>query len=282
MRLSESHLNGIEVESDQNLHLSKKSVKSTSNQDTALVEFLTEFAKYMIASGVSLAEFQSAARTAFLQAAMGRARLRNSRINQSALAAITGLNRTQVRAILHEWEDGPVAQSRRLFDVLDAWQSDPQFGRSGAMDFRLPIRGKTRSFSALVHKYCGDISYKALLAELGKLGYVRVHGNEVNLTPKGLDPSEPREAKQLATGLAFALRNAASANTEMSVFTAEALYKTPSPKSRLLIKKRITQSTKAFAAEIRAAGEAEASRSPKNANGTTRSSILVLTIDQGR
>ena len=256
-------------------------MKNTPTQNTALVEFLTEFAKYMISSGVSLAEFQAAARTAFLQAAMGRARLRNSRVNQSALAAITGLNRTQVRAILHEWEDGPSPQPSRLSEVLDAWQRDSQFGSDVSAHLTLPIRGGARSFAALVQKYCGDVSYKALLSELKKLGYVQVQGKEVLLMPRGKEHSEPRGVRQLASGLAFALRTDAAVNADMSVFTAEAIYKTPSPKSRLLIKKRVLQSTKVFAADIQAAGEAEASKSPKGSGKTSRSSILVLTVDQG-
>jgi hypothetical protein len=257
------------------------SVKHIPTQNAALVEFLTEFAKYMISSGVSLSEFQAAARTAFLQAAMGRARLRNSRVNQSALAAITGLNRTQVRALLHEWEDGPVPQPSRLFEVLDAWQHDSQFGSGPSADIGLPVRGGPRSFSALVQKYCGDVSYKALLAELKKLGYVRVQEKQVVLTPRGKEHFEPREVRQLSSGLAFALRHDAPIQADLSVYTAEAIYKTPSPKSRLLIRKRLVQSTRAFAADIRAAGEAEASKAPRRSQGKTRSSILVLTVDQG-
>jgi Family of unknown function (DUF6502) len=255
-------------------------VKNISNQNAALVEFLEEFAKYMISSGVSLAEFQSAAKTAFLQAALGRARLRNSRVNQSALAAITGLNRSQVRALLHEWEDGPTPQSSRLSEVLDAWQFDPQFLSAAEAELRLPIRGDQGSFSALVQKYCGDVSYRALLAELKKLGYVRLQGADVILTQRGKEHSEPREIRQLSSGLAFALRNDVRTKTDVGVITAEAVYKTPSPKSRLLIKKRLVQSTKAFAADIRATGEAEASKALGKSDRKTRSSIFVLTVDQ--
>lgn len=256
-------------------------MKHTPSQNTALVEFLTEFAKYMISSGVSLSEFQVAAKTAFLQAAMDRARLRNTRVNQSALAAITGLNRTQVRALLHEWEDGPPLQPSRLFEVLDAWQNDPQFSNEGASSGKLPIRGGRKSFAALVQKYCGDVSYKALLSELKKLGFVDTAGPDVFLTHRGMERLEPHEIVRLSTGLAFTLRSDARASSEISVLTAEANYRTPSPKSRLLIKKRLVQSAKAFAADIKATGEAEASKAPRGSRGRTRSSIFVLTVDQG-
>ena len=119
------------------------------------------------------------------------------------------------------------------------------------------------------------------MSELKKLGYVRTHGKDVELTPKGQSHVEPREVGQLAAGLAFAIRHEAPSDAEMSVFTAEAVYKTPSPKSRLLIKKRLLQSTKSFAAEIKAAGEAEASKSMEKSGSRTRSSVLVITVDQG-
>jgi hypothetical protein len=254
-------------------------VKSTLNQNAALIEFLTEFAKYMITSGVSLADFQSAATTAFIQAAMGRARLRNSRVNQSALAAITGLNRTQIRTLMHEWEEGPPLQPSRLIEVLNVWQSDSQFGCGRDSEFRLPIRGGEKSFSSLVRKCCGDVSYKALLTELKGLGYVQIRGTDVLLTPRGRERLEPLEIRRLASGLAFALRNESSAKMDMSVFTAEAIYGTPSPKSRLLIKKRLLQSTKALAAHIKAAGEAEATKAPKGSRRKSRSSVFVLTVD---
>jgi hypothetical protein len=132
-----------------------------------------------------------------------------------------------------------------------------------------------------VQKYCGDVSYKALLSELKELGYVQLAGKSVVLAPRGRDRIESREVTRLSSGLAFAIRNDPQANAEMSIFRAEAIYRTPSPKSRLLIKKRVLQSTKAFAAEIKAAGEAEASKSPRGLRGKTRSSVLVLTVDQG-
>lgn len=257
-------------------------MKDTPSQDAALVEFLTEFAKYMISSGMSLAEFQSAAKTAFLQAAMGRARLRNSRVNQSALAAITGLNRAQVRALIHEWEQGLTPHSNRITEILNAWQHDPQFRCDSVETSRLPIRGGKSSFSSLVQKYCGDVSYKAILSELRKLGLVRVQGADVLLSPRGKSHFEPREVQHLSSGLAFVLRSDAPRSDDLSVLTAATVYKTPSPKSKLLIKNRLIQSTKAFVAEVKAAGEAEASKSTGGSSkGTTRFSILVLTVDQG-
>jgi len=120
-----------------------------------------------------------------------------------------------------------------------------------------------------------------LLSELKGLGFVKILGQEVLITPRGQERLEPLEVRRLSSSLAFTLRNEALSKVDMSVFTAEAVYGSPSPKSRLLIRKRLLQSTKAFAADIRAVGEAEASKAKKGTRRKSRSSVFVLTVDPG-
>jgi hypothetical protein len=78
--------------------------------------------------------------------------------------------------------------------------------------------------------------------------------------------------------LAFALKSAPFDPSDLGVFTAEAIYSTPSPKARLLIKKRLMQSTRAFAADIKATGDAEAARAGATNDRMSRASILVITM----
>jgi hypothetical protein len=263
----------LNVEIEQN-----REVNKSATQQTALIEFLREFAGHMLSAGLSLEQFENAARTAFIQAAAAQARLGNSRVNQSAVAALTGLSRPQVRKYLRQGDDEPAATGGRLGQVLDAWQKDQEYVSGNGSPAGLPIRGRERSFESLVKKYGRDVSYKALLVELQKLKYVRSGRGRVALTPKGRRHFEPRELNQIASGLAFALRRHSPAQSEISVFTAEAVYPTPSLKSRLLIKKRLVQSTKAFAADIKATGDAEAVKSRATKAKLSRASILVLTI----
>lgn len=232
----------------------------------------------MLSAGLSLEQFEDAARTAFIQAAMSQARLGNSRVNQSAVAAITGLSRPQVRKYLKKSDDEPALSPGRLGQVLDAWQRDPEYWHGGSGAAELPTRGGTGSFESLVKKYGRDVSHKALLKELQKLKYVRVARGRVELTKKGRGHFDPRELQQIASGLAFAVKRNSSDQSDLGVFTAEAIYSTPAPKSRLLIKKRLIQSTKAFAADIKATGDAEARRSGATNDRMSRASILVITM----
>src|SRR5689334_13456547 len=139
----------------------------------------------MLSAGLSLEQFEDAARAAFIQAAMTQARLGNSRVNQSAVAAITGLSRPQVRKYLKKSEDAPKSPVGRLGQVLDAWQKDRDYRQSAAGPASLPIRGRSGSFESLVKKYGRDVPYKALLLELQKLKYVHVSHGRVRLTAKG-------------------------------------------------------------------------------------------------
>jgi len=255
------------------------SVKQTTNTRDALVDFLREFSTYLISSGVSLEEFQGAAKVAFLQSAMEHARLGNLRINQSALAAITGLSRPQVRKILKGIEETPAEPRGRIAQLLDGWRRDPEYWDGVAGPTRLPIRGKSRSFASLVRKYGRDVTHKALLMELGKLKYARVEKGSVVLTPKGLQHVESKGLQQLTAGLAFALRRPSSVQASIGVVVADALYRTPSSKSRLLIRRRLLQSAKAFVTDIKATGDAEASRSSSRKDRMSRASILILTSD---
>lgn len=253
-------------------------VKKANSHQRALIEFLREFASHLLSAGLSLEQFESAARSAFIQAAMEQARLGNSRVNQSAVAAITGLSRPQVRKYFKKRDAEQMSSEGRLGQVLSAWQKDPEYWRDGAGLAELPIRGRTASFESLVKKYGRDVSYKALLIELQKLKYVRISRSRVTLTRRGSEHFEPRELQQIASGLAFALKGHSSSRSDVGVFTAEAIYPTPSPKSRLLIRKRLVQSTKAFAADIKATGDAEAARSSATNDKVSRASILVITM----
>jgi len=254
-------------------------VKQSNNTHDSLVEFLTEFASYLVKHGVSLSEFHGAARVAFLQAAADHARLRNSRINQSALATITGLSRPQVRKILKAIEEKSVGPGGRIPQVLEGWRRDPDFWDSGLGPHRLPIKGSNQSFAGLVRKYGRDVTPKAVLDELENLGYARVNQGFVSLTRKGLKLAEPRGLQQLTAGLTFVLKRPAAAQFGTAVVAADAFYRTPDRKSRLLMKRRLLQSAKAFVADVKATGDAEASKSNRKNDALSRTSILVITSE---
>ncbi|MBE8232685.1 MAG: hypothetical protein HAW67_03045 [Endozoicomonadaceae bacterium] len=86
----------------------------------------------------------------------------------SRMAITTGLTRKDVATLR---KTTPKAKSvstkyNRAIRVTNGWQEDKEFCTSGGFPAVLPINGKKRSFEALVNRYSGDMTTKAMLDEL--------------------------------------------------------------------------------------------------------------------
>ena len=256
-------------------------VKSQSPQSDVLVDFLSEFANHLLASGVAVSEFRRASQAAFVQAALRSARLGNSRINQSAVAALTGLSRLQVRALLRNpSEQLPTAQSR-MDAIVSGWRSDPDFTDEDGKPRVLALAPGRNSFSSLTRKYGGDVSHRALLTELARMGYVREKGGAVVLKNATNTAKQRELTRLLSQGLTHLIRMAPSGTSRIvHVIVGEAKYAAPDDTSRLLLRRRLAQGTKAFTADIQAAGDAIASRRTRKSRGRKLSTrVLLVTVD---
>lgn len=252
------------------------------SHDDVLVEFLSEFASHLLNCGITMSEFRIAAQAAFIQAALSSARLQNSRINQSAVAAVTGLSRAQVRALLRNPPD-PTSSlvSQRVNAVVSGWRSDPSFIDEDGLPVPLSIAAGRRSFPALIKKYGRDVSYRALLSEMKRMGYVRQVGQSVHLQKDRELSKQMAMTQLLSQGLTHIIRRTShEAPKVLSVISGEAAYDTPDEPSRLLLQRRLVQGTRAFAADIQAAADAATSRGGGKPNGhKVRTRILVVTVD---
>lgn len=86
----------------------------------------------------------------------------------SRMAITTGLTRKDVATLR---KATPKAESvstkyNRAIRVTNGWQIDKEFCTSGGFPAVLPINGKEKSFEALVNRYSGDMTTKAMLDEL--------------------------------------------------------------------------------------------------------------------
>jgi hypothetical protein len=255
-------------------------VKSQDRKEDVFVEFLSEFANHLIKCGITMVEFRAAAQTAFVQAALSTARLQNSRVNQSAVAAITGLTRTQVRALLRNPRERPPTVGARLLAVVSGWRSDPEFTDADGNPLRLPLAPGRHSFPALIKKYGRDVSRRALLSEMSRMGFVRQRSGSVSLHRIVATSPLQDMTRLLSQGLAHVIRRTPSgAATVMNVITGEATYGLPEGASQVLLRRRLVQGTRAFAADLQVSGEAGALRQKKKApvrKVSTR--ILVVTV----
>jgi hypothetical protein len=246
-------------------------VKSQDRHEDVFVEFLSEFANHLINCGITMVEFRAAAQAAFL---------RNSRVNQSAVAAITGLTRTQVRALLRNPLETPLSVGARILTVVSGWRSDPEFTDADGNPLKLPLTPGRHGFPALIKKYGRDVSHKALLSEMGRMGFVRQRAGMVSLCKIVAKSRKQDMTKLLSQGLAHVIRRSPEGDAAvMNVITGEATYDLPDGASQVLLRRRLVQGTRAFAADLQVSGEASASRQRKKSvvrKVSTR--ILVVTV----
>jgi len=151
---------------------------------SALARALAPVAKLCMKSGMGAGELQIAAKIACIREAAKSARLGN-RLNQSRIAAATGLTRKDVRTLSglvnsEKISAGREVAKQRTTRVLHGWQTDPEYLDRRGRPVRLPIRGQSLSFHSLVRRYGGDVTPVSVLNELVRSGAVsRAPGGRV-------------------------------------------------------------------------------------------------------
>jgi hypothetical protein len=241
--------------------------KSTlGSADLAVTRFLSGFARHLLAAGLSHAQFTALARIAYFRAASEIATFRNRRVNYSAVAAMTGLTRLQVRELAKQGPAVAPTKPDRLARIIEGWTTDPRFQKSDFSPRRLSIGAKPLGFRDLVRKYGGDIPPRATLREMVRNHLVTLQGQYVQLDAKAHDTSAQgrlRNVSEALTALVGTSRSNADSHPMRSL-SREITYSGVSAKGRILLQKRAAESLQAFVAELQAAGIAASIESPPN------------------
>ena len=246
---------------------------------------MSEFARFLVAAGISSTRFSRIAKLAYFRAASPEGRFLNDRVNQSAIAAMTGLNRSQVRALIRERESLTSNDDDRLERLISAWTSDAEFATSALNPRKLRITGAAPGFSNLVKKYGGDLPPRSVLRELERRKLVVRRGDYVQLSIAARNQGKMRRLQQLSGALAQIIRGNEwdlTDNLSLRTATMEVSFPAPSSAGRILLQRRMSRSIKAFIAELEAVGAAVAMESPPPANRRGRTSharLLLLTKD---
>jgi|HubBroStandDraft_5_1064220.scaffolds.fasta_scaffold149947_2 hypothetical protein len=152
----------------------------SSRGASLLHELMRELAFVLLTQGITPKSFGDLSRVAFVEAAATHSRLLNGRINQSRVAAQTGLSRADVKRLLARKRDD-IQMSQRptpVGRVIEGWRTDATFLNSK----RAPQALSIRKFSRLTKKYAGDVPYRAVLGELERIGAVETTGDQLHLT----------------------------------------------------------------------------------------------------
>jgi hypothetical protein len=253
--------------------------------ETCVIEFLSEFAKYLVAAGITSPRFADITRLAFFKAASAKARFGNERLNQSAVAAMTGLTRVQVREFARQTKPELPRTRDRVDHIIEGWSADPAFSRHGAQPKVLRIDGKRGTFGSLVQKYGGDLPPRAVLRELQRHGHVTLRGGKVSLTRAARqtrDEHRLRRTSRLLEELIRATETMIEPQPQLRTFHLETKFPAASEKGRLVLQKRVAETLGALMSSIHAAGTSVAMDAPparRQRSRTTRARVALIMED---
>lgn len=141
----------------------------------ALYRLLRPLARLMLRNGVSFGEFSELARRAYVQSALEDFTDQKHKPTDSRAAVLTGLTRKEVKRqreiLAGEQDDRASHKSHRASRVVSGWVHDEAFqnelGEPASLDQEGPF-----SFAELVRRYSGDMTPRAVLDELLRVGMV--------------------------------------------------------------------------------------------------------------
>lgn len=150
----------------------------------ALEKALLGQARELMKHGLTPKVFARVALRAFALAAAETSRLRNGRVNNSRVAARTGLSRSVVREALRPDFLKSITSSLAPIDsVLQGWFLDRRFIDDKGLPKTLAIVGSRASFKSLAKLYAGELPYRAILDEMKSLGLAVTEQNSVVCVP---------------------------------------------------------------------------------------------------
>lgn len=254
---------------------------SSREVGSPLIDFLSAFSEFLLAAGIKNQQFAAMMRLAFFQAASATAKLGNERLNQSSVAAMTGLTRLQVRRFATQIQPTSPAKPDRIEIVIDGWTADPRFTTLSRVPRRLPISGRGISFQSLVLKYGRDLPYRAVLREMLRHEYVKVREGYVSLRRAVRRTREEARLNALSRALTGLLKGPRSSSlASPRTMNAEVSYPSASEKGRLLLHKRTSERLAAFLASVQASGVAASIEAPvgkRQKARTSRTRVMLIT-----
>ena len=164
----------------------------------ALSKLLKPLARLLLRNGIAYAEFASLAKRAYVEVANEDFAVPGRKQSASRVSVLTGVHRHEVAKILKSpVESGPeIGHRNRAARIIGAWQSDEKFSDNG--------KAKTliidSSFADLVGTHGGDVTPRAVLDELLRVGAVEKTDNEVTLLVEAFTPLGSAEDLQYILG----------------------------------------------------------------------------------
>lgn len=144
----------------------------------AYSKLLRPLIRILLRHGVTYAEFSEVVKTGFVTVAAQEFRVPAKKMSKARIAIVTGLTRKEVQrlsTIDHEERFALKTNLSRITRVLSGWHTDPEY--TGPYGMPLEVRYDSdvpndSTFVRLVQQYSGDMTPRAMLDELLRVGAV--------------------------------------------------------------------------------------------------------------
>ncbi len=149
---------------------------SSQALESALVKILRPLVSLLLKRGVSFLSFADLAKRVFAEVAARDFIASGKRPVVARIAVATGLTRKEVARLLSQSapEDREASERyNRAARVIAGWRRDPDFRDRRGGPAALAFKGEGRSFAELVRRYSGDMTPRAVLDELTRIGAVK-------------------------------------------------------------------------------------------------------------
>ena len=149
--------------------------------------------RILLRNGVAYGTLAGLARQVYVDVAYNEFPPEGGKQTVSRVSALTGLTRKEVKRLLEMDTMSEVegqARFSRGVRVVSGWMNDKQFHDSKGNPAHLPLEGARKSFAALVKKYSGDVTVRAMQMMLEEGGTVSVKDDTVSLVRRAYVPGK--------------------------------------------------------------------------------------------
>ncbi len=169
----------------------------------AVIRILRPLVRMLLRHGVPYPAFSELARWTYAEVAARDFPIPGRKQTHSRISVLTGLSRKEVlrlRQLPEPGADGEIERFNRAARIVSAWARESEFCEAGGQPRALPLEGESPSFAELVARFGGDVTPRAVLDELLRVGTVERDGDGgVRLRSRAYVPAgDDAEAGRLA------------------------------------------------------------------------------------
>ena len=141
-------------------------------------KLLRPLIRILLKHGVTYAEFSEVVKTVFVNIAAQEFRVPGKKMSKARIAIVTGLTRKEVQRLTGSDQEERFklkTNLSRIGRVLTGWHTDPEFTGPYGMPLEIRYDSDTQNdttFVRLVQQYSGDMTPRAMLDELLRVGAV--------------------------------------------------------------------------------------------------------------